>query len=548
MRMAKCISNAMCRHHWLGLSLLGCVKPNLFFPLCQPCSTTLASSPPLALSRTPCPATLLQTMQAFIDRITSIDSHFVLGVDPRGSTASEIQSQVACILTPDILAQAAAIKPNAAFFEAVAGGTDVLRGVVATATAAGVPVLLDYKRGDIGSTMDAYVQAAQELGAAAVTVNAWMGTDVVEPALKAGLGVFVLARTSNPGAADFQERLDSAGRPWWHAMATQVEAWAAEYPGQLGLVVGATCPGAVAQARKLAPSAWILAPGVGAQGGDLTATLQAGAWPSTGAGRGILIPVSRGVSGAADPLAAARDVCAAIRATLAGDAPAPAAAAAASSALSPSAKQLLSLAQAAGALKFGSFTLKSGRQSPYFFNAGLFTSGAALASLAACYAEVIVGSGLEFDVVFGPAYKGIPLGALVAAALAARGVHCQFAYNRKEAKDHGEGGTLVGASLSGAKVLVVDDVISAGTAIRESASLLSAASAELVGVAVALDRQEVGPDGATSAVQAVQRDLAVPVLAVATLQQLLQFVQESGSAPADVQAALQAYRAKYGAC
>ena len=208
-----------------------------------------------------------------------------------------------------------------------------------------------------------------------------------------------------------------------------------------------------------------------------------------------------------------------------------------------------------GVLKFGSFTTKAGRQSPYFFNAGLFDDGAKLSRLAGFYAQALLQSDLQFDMIFGPAYKGIPLGAAVAVELARSGRNLPFAYNRKEAKDHGEGGSLVGAPLKG-RVLIVDDVMSAGTAVRESIELIEKAGATAYGVAVALDRQEmtteVTPDGGLrdlphSAVQYVRETLGLKVCAVAQLSDLLAYLgTQSDHAMAQHLPAVQAYRDRYG--
>ncbi|MDP9010499.1 MAG: orotate phosphoribosyltransferase, partial [Pseudomonadota bacterium] len=167
-----------------------------------------------------------------------------------------------------------------------------------------------------------------------------------------------------------------------------------------------------------------------------------------------------------------------------------------------------------GVLRFGSFTLKSGRESPYFFNAGLFSTGAAIGAVGRAYAAAVTESDLEFDMLFGPAYKGIPLAAITAAALAEHGGRdLPFAFNRKESKDHGEGGSIVGGPLSG-RVLIVDDVITAGTAIRESIEIIRAAGAQPAGVLLALDRQERGPQSRLSAVQEVRAHYGIPVIAV----------------------------------
>ena len=207
-----------------------------------------------------------------------------------------------------------------------------------------------------------------------------------------------------------------------------------------------------------------------------------------------------------------------------------------------------------GVLRFGQFKTKAGRMSPYFFNAGLFDDGAKLARLAHFYAQLLISSQLEFDMVFGPAYKGIPLGAVVAAELARLGRNVPFAYNRKETKDHGEGGNLVGAPLKG-RVLIVDDVMSAGTAVRESIQLIEAAGARAHAVVIALDRQEMATEldaqGQTrdvphSAVQYVRETLGLKVCAVAQLDDLLAFLQTSADpALAEHLPAVQAYRQRY---
>ena len=209
-----------------------------------------------------------------------------------------------------------------------------------------------------------------------------------------------------------------------------------------------------------------------------------------------------------------------------------------------------------GVLKFGEFKTKAGRMSPYFFNAGLFDDGAKLGRLASFYAQRLVGSGIAFDMIFGPAYKGIPLGAAVSIELARLGRNVPFAYNRKEAKDHGEGGSLVGAPLKG-NVLIIDDVMSAGTAARESIALIKAAGATPHAVAIALDRQEmateVKPDGATqdvpySAVQYVREQVGLQVCAIATLDDLLAYLENQGGSAGLAQHLqnVQTYRARYG--
>ncbi len=194
-------------------------------------------------------------------------------------------------------------------------------------------------------------------------------------------------------------------------------------------------------------------------------------------------------------------------------------------------------------LRFGEFETKAGRLSPYFFNAGLFNDGLSLKELTQFYAQAILASGIEFDMLFGPAYKGIPLAAGTAIALADQGRNVPYCYNRKETKDHGEGGTIVGAELSG-KILIIDDVISAGTSVRESIEIIRSSNAEPCGVIIALDRIERGKSQ-LSASQEVQRNFDIPVLSIATLQDLLDYLQNSEEMVQNL-TAVQAYRDRYG--
>jgi len=208
--------------------------------------------------------------------------------------------------------------------------------------------------------------------------------------------------------------------------------------------------------------------------------------------------------------------------------------------------RFLSLALRVNALGFGEFTLKSGRSSPYFFNAGRFDSGAALAELAACYAEAVAASALDFDLLFGPAYKGIPLATALACELARRGRDVPLAFNRKEAKTHGEGGRLIGAGLVGKRVLIVDDVMTAGTAVGEALELIAGAGGQVAGIVIALDRQERrAEDDPRSAVQALMDGRGIPVIAVATLADLLAFAADRPQLQAERERLL-AYRTRYG--
>jgi len=202
-------------------------------------------------------------------------------------------------------------------------------------------------------------------------------------------------------------------------------------------------------------------------------------------------------------------------------------------------------------LRFGEFLTKAGRLSPYFFNAGLFNDGASLGRLADFYAQTMLDSGVEFDMLFGPAYKGITLASATAVAMAARGRNVPFAYNRKEAKDHGEGGTIVGAKLAG-RVVIIDDVISAGTSVRESVQMIRAQGATPCAVLIALDRMEKsGAEGAMSqlsAVQEVEQSVGIPVIPIANLNDLFAYLSGPGASPelGQYKDAVAAYRSRYG--
>ena len=207
-------------------------------------------------------------------------------------------------------------------------------------------------------------------------------------------------------------------------------------------------------------------------------------------------------------------------------------------------REFLDFAIDVGVLRFGEFTLKSGRLSPYFFNSGLFNTGSSLARLGRYYAQAVMDSDIDFDMIYGPAYKGIPLAASLAIALADHhGRDLPYAFNRKEAKDHGEGGVIVGAPLAG-RVLIIDDVISAGTSVRESVDIIKASGATPAGVVIALDRQERGK-GETSAIQEVERDYGLKVASIVQLGHLVEYLGESSEMAGHL-AAIRAYREQYG--
>ena len=471
-------------------------------------------------------------------RCLSLDTLLCVGLDPHsadlGSDVSAAGAEAFCLrLISSAAPYAAAFKPNAAFFEVFgAAGAGALERVCAAVKATGALLLVDGKRGDIATTAEAYAAAAflpaGGLEADAVTVNAYMGGDAVTPfTAHSGRGIFVLCKTSNKSSDELQTLQCGPSRLFETVARLAAGAWAGPERA-VGLVVGATDAGALAAARAVAPQVWILSPGVGFQGGDLGAALAAGL---RGDGMGMLLPVSRGVSRASDPALAARELRDAINAARAVARTTATPKVPFTSANGPSAhaRSFLSAALDAGVLRFGEFTLKSGRLSPYFFNAGNFRSGSALAALGRTYAAGIVGAGIEFDVLFGPAYKGIPLVTAAACALSdVYGRDLPVTYNRKEIKDHGEGGTTVGADLKGQRVLIIDDVISAGTAVGESVALVLAAGGTPVGVIIGLDRQERGGEvgAATSAVQQVTALYGIPVSAVATLDGLIAFLNE----------------------
>lgn len=213
-------------------------------------------------------------------------------------------------------------------------------------------------------------------------------------------------------------------------------------------------------------------------------------------------------------------------------------------------QEFIRFAVSSNVLRFGEFLTKAGRTSPYFFNAGLFCEGAMLGKIADFYAQTLIDSGVEFDMLFGPAYKGITLASATAVALSGKGRDVPFAFNRKEAKDHGEGGTMVGAKISG-KVVIVDDVISAGTSVRESVEMIRAAGGEPCAVLIALDRMErVGKDdalSANSAVQEVSQTYGIPVISIGNLDDLLEYINSAGNSDlAQYQQAVAAYRTRYG--
>eukprot|EP00543_Licmophora_paradoxa_P008444 CAMPEP_0202444904 /NCGR_PEP_ID=MMETSP1360-20130828/3821_1 /ASSEMBLY_ACC=CAM_ASM_000848 /TAXON_ID=515479 /ORGANISM="Licmophora paradoxa, Strain CCMP2313" /LENGTH=524 /DNA_ID=CAMNT_0049061003 /DNA_START=226 /DNA_END=1800 /DNA_ORIENTATION=- len=523
-------------------------------------------------------------MSSFFEKLgvrsSAINSLLCVGLDPHeaelkiNTTDSDEERADAAFTFCKTIIDATApyavcYKPNAAFFEALGSrwGMVTLERVLLEIPSE-IPVLLDVKRGDIGSTAAAYAKACFETlpHVDAVTLSPLMGWDSVAPFVTGEQyqhkAAFLLCKTSNPGSNDLLTLPTNDTKPLFQEIASLSRKWSSEHNVHLGLVVGATDPVALQHVRQAAgDDVWILAPGVGAQGGDLEAALRAGLNSN---GTGMLIPVSRGISRAEKPGEKAKELQEQIEEVRQGIEKSIDSATSAHTendenndeSIAMYQKEFLEFALSEGVLKFGSFVLKSGRTSPYFFNAGLFCSGAALFKLGRSYASAIMASNQlvnddktpKFDVIFGPAYKGISLGAVVVAALYNDfGIDSGFAYDRKEAKDHGEGGKLVGADMKGKRVLVIDDVITAGTAIRISQTMLESVGANTVGVVIALDRAEKRAlDDPISAVQAVARDLAIPVVSIVNLPQLQTFLRKSPDYDDDVLKSVSDYRLQYG--
>jgi uridine monophosphate synthetase len=441
-------------------------------------------------------------------RAQTIDSLLCVGLDPHPELLPDNTAAAArdyCKHLIDRTASyAAAFKPNSAFFEAFGGdGAEALRSVIEYVPD-GVPVILDAKRGDIASTAQAYARAAFEtLGASAITVNPYMGYDAVYPFLTdPGKGAFVLCKTSNPGADVFQN-LMIQDKPLYEVVALQAAQW--NEGGNVGLVVGAADIPALARLRSLVPALWFLLPGIGAQGGDLRAALDAGLRADT---LGVLVTVSRSLARASDPgfeASRLRDQINELRFTMSSRPRPPVD--------EPLEQLALALAQA-GCVQVGDFTLKSGEQSPIYLDLRrLSSSPAALRVVSAALVEIL--RALQFDHLAPIPYAGLPLGTAAALAL-----NASMIYPRREVKDYGTRASVEGVFESGDTAVVVDDLATKGDAKLEAIEVLRAAGLQIRDVVVLIDRQQGAAETLTQA--------GCRLHAVTTLSELLPLWERQG--------------------
>jgi uridine monophosphate synthetase len=450
------------------------------------------------------------------ERVRQADSLLCVGLDPHPAELPEPSASAArdyCLKLVEATAEAAAaFKPNAAFFEIYGGeGVEALREVIA-AVPEGIPVILDAKRGDIALSSEAYARAAfATLGAHAITASPYLGGDALEPFLAdAGRGVFLLCKTSNPGSGDVQDLrvLSSSGMlRFYEQVAALAQAW--NRKNNLGLVVGATHPQALAAVRRQAPDLWILAPGVGAQGGDLRACLQAGL---RGDGIGLLITVSRSLAQADSPGAAAQAMRAAInreRAALREDEPV------GEPILPPALGRLAEGLLESGCVRFGQFTLKSGLVSPIYIDLRqLVTYPELLALAAAAYAPIL--KELSFQRLAALPYAAIP----IATAISLLG-NWSLIYPRKEVKAYGTRAEIEGAYAPGETVVVIDDLATTGESKFEAIEKLNSAGLQVRDVVVLIDRE-------SGAAQALE-EAGMRLHAVFSLTQLLDAWEANGS-------------------
>lgn len=414
--------------------------------------------------------------EALEDTVRANDSLLCIGLDPRPERVPdgdvlafnrrivEATSDLAC-----------AYKPNFAFYEALGvEGLAALKATIDSIHERGLPVILDAKRGDIGSTAQAYAQAAFDVwGADAVTVNPYLGGDALEPFLdRTDKGIFVLCHTSNPGAQDLQS-LNVAGQPLYRHVAELARRW--NRHGNVGLVIGATFPEEIAVTRASAPEMWFLVPGVGAQGGDLEVAVSAGL---DAAGHGLIINATRSIIYASDPREAARELRDRINAIRRQQ----------RRPHSSISEALILALYSLGAIKFGHFTLKSGLVSPIYIDLRLLVSDPAVMRMVArAYAGLL--RHLTFDRIAGIPYAGLPIATAVGLEMGRPVI-----YPRREVKDHGTGRVIEGHYCAGEAVVVLDDLITTGGSKFEAIAPLEAAGLRVRDVVVLIDRGQGGTE------------------------------------------------------
>jgi uridine monophosphate synthetase len=420
-------------------------------------------------------------------RAREIDSLLCVGLDPRAKDAASARTE--CLRLIEATSEwALAFKPNAAFFEAFgAEGLAALKDVIAHVPPE-IPVILDAKRGDIADTAEAYAKAAfDELGAQAITLNPYLGGEALRPFLaRSDRGAFVLCKTSNPGADEFQT-LSVEGHLLYEIVAQRAQIW--NVSGNVGLVVGATDPQAMAQVRSAAPDLWFLVPGIGAQGGDLRASLEAGLRPD---GLGLIINVSRAISKADDPDAAAKKIRDEINHwrlavgswTLRVEGRAPASSLQPPTSISQLAQDLI----ASQCVRFGQFKLKSGLMSPIYLDLRrLVTHPSILKRVAQAYAEKL--KALKFDRLAGIPYAALPIATAIALEM-----NRPLIYPRREAKDYGTRATIEGDYQAGEIIVVIDDLATTGSSKIETIQKLEEAGLKVRDIVVLIDRgQGAGP-------------------------------------------------------
>lgn len=466
----------------------------------------------------------METFFSLLDRHVQLcHSLLCVGLDPHPADLPQASAEAAldfCVrLVRETSRYTAAYKPNAAFFELYGPeGWAALKRVIEVVQEEShrlgslIPVILDAKRGDIASTAEAYARSAfEKLGAHAVTLSPYLGRDSLDPFLAdRERGVFLLCKTSNPGASDVQDLWVTAdsGRttgaePLYVRVARLAQAW--NRNGNVGLVVGATQPEALARVRAISPEVWLLAPGVGAQGGDLETALRAGLRAD---GAGMLIPVSRAISRAANWNKAAaewRDAIEQMRYLKTADRQPPSAAVA----------QLAQALLASQCVRFGDFTLKSGLQSPIYLDLRrLISNPAALKLAARAYTDVL--SGLPFDRLAGLPYAALPIGTAVALEM-----DRPLIYPRREVKDYGTRAAIEGEYAAGETIVVLDDLATTGDTKIEAIHKLEAAGLKVRDIVVLIDREQ----GARETLAAAGYTLH----AVATLRELLEVWRKSGA-------------------